>query len=136
MTWLVSALRRGLAEYLAANGVGTWRESSPYLPDEKAITLRDLPDAPDTALAVEVYDISDDVVLPDQEVRVQLLARGRGDAADDMADTAFGVLHGAHHFMAGTVKVGSARRISSAPLGADDNGREERADSYALVLMR
>lgn len=135
----VSEVLTGIAEFLDGEGVGVWRPEGTYTSDEVAVTLKSLPAAPDNAVAVAAYHVGDDLVLPDVEVLLQLrfrAARGSRTAVDDLADSAFDVLHGRHMFSAGALTVQRARRLSVAPLGADDNGREERADNYALILMR
>jgi len=98
--------------------------------------LRDLPSQPDTAVAIELYHRDDELILPGIEVRVQLMFRGPGDAADDFGDDVFEVLHGRHMFQAGAVMVQRAARLYAAPLGADGNSRERRSDNYELVFMR
>src|SRR5690606_20258488 len=101
-------------------------------------TLKALPDAPDEAVAVSVYDVEDDLRLPHVLVYVQLRFRGTKTSrtsVDDFADAAFSALHGAR-FTAGERSVQQCRRISVAPLGADGNARQERADNYELVLGR
>ena len=137
-----SRLRAGVAWFLASEGVGIWNDDPriPYTRDDVALTLKKLPPQPDNAIAVEVYDQEDDIVLPGSTIYVQLMFRAaaggqRGDV-DNIADAAFDALHGRHRFNAGSVRVARAYRISSAPLGADDNGREERSDNYALTVMR
>lgn len=130
-------VRRGLAEWIAATVPDAeWSDAVPYGPGVRAVTLRDLPSQPDTAVAVEVYAITDDITLPDVEVRIQLTFRGPGDAADHFADDVFEALHGLHGFEMGGLRVQRARRLYVAPLGADSNGRERRSDNYALVFMR
>lgn len=133
----VSQVRRGLATWLSENVPNTvWSETDPYQAGDRAITLRDLPSQPDIAVAIEVYNTEDDIVLPDVEIRVQLMFRGRGDAADDFADDVFSVLHGRRMFTAGDLTVQRAHRLYAAPLDPDGNSRERRSDNYALVFMR
>lgn len=134
----VAQVRRGLAEWIGLNVPGAvWSETSPYGPDDRAVALRDLPSQPDTAVAVEVYNTDDDLVLPNTEVRVQLLFRGRGDAGDEFGDDVFDALHGRHRFeFPNGLKVQRAERLYAAPLGVDDNQRERRSDNYGLVFMR
>ena len=130
-------VRRGLAHWISANVPdAVWSETEPYGPDDRAIALRDLPSQPATAVAIELYHRDDDLILPDTEVRVQLMFRGPGDAADDFGDDVFEALHGRQMFTAGTVKVQRAARVSSAPLGPDENRRERRSDNYEFLLMR
>lgn len=135
----VSDVLVGLAEWMNAAELATWRPTGTYTAGEKAITLKSLPTEPDNAVAITVYDVDDDIVLPDVEVMVQL--RFRADATtrtgvDDFADSVFNALHGARNLPAGQLVIQLARRVSVAPLGADDNRREERADNYALMFMR
>ena len=62
---------------------------------------------------------------------MQLWFRGKPRArtdADDMAEDAFAVLHG-------LMRVGEIhlmKRVSSAQLGIDGNGRRQRADNYQI----
>lgn len=137
MSIRASQVRRGLAQWIAENVPGAvWSETVPYGPDDRAVTLRDLPSQPATAVAVELYHRDDDLVLPNVEVRVQLMFRGVGDAADEFGDDVFEALHGQAMFLAGGVKVQRAVRVSSAPLGPDGNARERRSDNYEFVFMR
>lgn len=131
-------MRRGLAEWIGSTVEdAVWSTSEPYAPTNRAVTLRDLPSEPDTAVAVELYHREDDLVLPDTEIRVQLTFRGRGDAADDFADDVFQALHGLHHAaLPGGLILQRAARLYAAPLGPDDNRRERRSDNYALTFMR
>lgn len=132
----VSDVRRAVAEYLADSNVAVWSPSAPYLDTDRAVFLRSMQSAPDVAVAVEVYGVVDEVVLPNVEVRVQLLFRGPGDSADDFADDVFQVLHDRHHFQAGDLRVQRARRLYATPIGVDDNQREQRTDNYGLTFMR
>ena len=64
---------------------------------------------------------------------VQLLLRGRPgepDGADALADAAFGVLHKTLRCRG----ILAGQRSYFGPLGADANGREERADNYEIHL--
>lgn len=134
----VSEVLVGVAKRLHAQSVAVWRATGAYSAGERAITLKALPSSPDEAVAVSVYDVEDDLRLPHVLVYVQLRFRG-SDASrtsvDDFADAAFSALHGAR-FAAGDRSVQQCRRLSVAPLGGDDNARQERADNYELVLSR
>lgn len=131
----IAGLRRGLAAYVGEHTSGVWSQDVPYAPGDWAVTLRDLPSQPDTAVAVEIYNFQSELVLPGAEIRVQFTFRGRGDDADDFADELYAVLHGKHRFAAGDVSVQRARHLYAAPLGVDENGRERRTDNYELILM-
>lgn len=132
----VSDVRRGLALWLGENvESATWHEHDPYAPTDWAVTLRDLPSQPDTAVAVEVYHSESSLVLPGTQVRIQLAFRGRGDDADKFADEVLDALHGRHQFTAGAVYIQRARHLFAAPLDPDGNGRERRTDNYELWVM-
>jgi len=134
----VSQVRAGLAAYLHEAGVAAWRPDSPFQAGERGIVdTESLPAFPDSVVAIGVYDVDDDLVLPNVEFAAQLRFRDPSrDGVDDFADDAFEALHGRHKFPAGTVLVQSCERVSSAPFGVDDNGRYERVDNYSFVLMR
>lgn len=133
----VKELLEGLAGWLAAGGFGVYKTTSPYGTADRAITIKRLPASPDWALAVNVYDISDEIMLPTKRVRVQLRFRAPGSptAVDEWADNVAAALHGLHHFTAGNVRIERAERINFAALGVDDNRREERTDNYELILQ-
>lgn len=133
----VSEVTLGLAQHLHNEGVAVWSDTA-YDPGDRAITIKALPASPDNAVAVTVYAVEDDLTLPNVTVAVQLrfrCERGSRTAVDDWADEVFGVLHG-HRFTVGGRLVQQCRRLSVAPMGADENGREERADNYELILRR
>ncbi|MEN1976994.1 minor capsid protein [Cellulomonas olei] len=137
---LHSKAMRGVAQRLADSGLGVWSGDAPaeYGPNDTLITLLHLPEDPDAAIAVSLYDGDDELRLPNVGLLVQLLIRvpGPADAVADVAEAAFGVLHGVHHDTWGELRVQSARRISFAQLGADSNGRHERSDNYRIVTQR
>ncbi len=85
---------------------------------------------PDQAVGVRVYGMVED----DREIRrVQLRFRGpknAPDGADRLADIVRPILTG----ISREYGISGIRRLSLAPLGADNNGREERADNYYIIL--
>ncbi|MBW1639231.1 SWF/SNF helicase family protein [Microbacterium resistens] len=54
MTWH-TALLGGLAEYLAANGVGVYREDGVYADSERGIVLQTFPERPREIVALSLY---------------------------------------------------------------------------------
>ena len=130
----------GLCQWLHDTGHGTYRPATAYQSGERAITEQSLPPNPDWAVAVAPYGVDDATVLPTQLVRVQLRFRAPADqpksAVDQWADAVASDLHFKHNFDAGALHVSRAERVLVAPLGADDSGRQERADSYQLILTR
>ena len=121
-----------LCELLAEELGWSWSLTEPYPAGAVGLFYGSIGDAPDRAVGVRVYGGSDPrVYAPTRSV--QLLLRGRPgepDGADALADAAFGVLHKTlrrRGILAG-------QRSYFGPLGADVNGREERADNYEIHL--
>lgn len=105
--------------------------ADPYPEDVVGIYYGALQPTPDRAIAVRVYSpISDDEILAR---RVQLRFRGGAydvTGADRLAGIAFTVLHE----LSRVGGISDIRRISAGPFGADNTGREERADNYQAIL--
>lgn len=121
-----------LCELLAEELGWSWSLTEPYPAGAVGLFYGSIGDTPDRAVGVRVYGGSDPRVhAPTRSV--QLLLRGRPgepDGADALADAAFGVLHKTlrrRGILAG-------QRSYFGPLGADANGREERADNYEIHL--
>ncbi len=121
-----------LCELLAEELGWSWSLTEPYPAGAVGLFYGSIGDAPDRAVGVRVYGGSDPRVRAPTR-SVQLLLRGRPgepDGADALADAAFGVLHKTlrrRGILAG-------QRSYFGPLGADANGREERADNYEIHL--
>lgn len=125
----------GLAQFLAAAGIGTYRPAGGYLASETAIVFGDLPTAPDRAVGIGVYGAVDEGSVPLSSLRVQFLCRGsRDDSLDpgEVAGAIFTVLQGLQHQDFGAAHVNLAQRVSRIPLGIDEAKRSLRADNYAL----
>jgi hypothetical protein len=123
-----------VAGLLAAAGVGVWQPAGPaYTPTQVGIFYGPIAPAPDRAIGVTVYDQTDDIETTLAERFVQIRCRGAKGApngADILADAAFTALHGVYR-AGGIARI---TRTSTAPLGADENNRQERTDNYQLVI--
>ena len=121
-----------LCELLAEELGWSWSLTEPYPAGAVGLFYGSIGETPDRAVGVRVYGGSDPRVRAPTR-SVQLLLRGRPgepDGADALADAAFGVLHKTlrrRGILAG-------QRSYFGPLGADANGREERADNYEIHL--
>ena len=121
-----------LCELLAEELGWSWSLTEPYPAGAVGLFYGAIGETPDRAVGVRVYGGSDPRVRAPTR-SVQLLLRGRPgepDGADALADAAFGVLHKTlrrRGILAG-------QRSYFGPLGADANGREERADNYEIHL--
>lgn len=126
------ALVESVATILAAGAGWAWRpDGSAYLASETAIFYGQIGTTPNRGCGITLYNTSDDLSEVSGLRRVQLRYRGDPNArrgADDLAQDAFDVLHG-------LMRVGGIhlmKRVSSAQLGIDGNGRRERADNYEI----
>ena len=111
----------------------SWDPSGPYPVGRVAIFYGAIPPSPDRAIGVRVYGGSDNAQVYQPTRRVQLRFRGARNAPDDadqMADWAFRLLQGASRIMG----LNRVERSSFGPLGADENGRDERSDNYLIIL--
>lgn len=132
-----SDLLLGIAALLDGQGVGTYRgDGSAYAAGETAIVFGELPTSPDRAVGLALYNGgADDVAQNVSHPRLQLMFRGvRGNPLDagDLATAAFLVLHAAEHRDYGTAHLIQALRVTTVPLGVDENRRHQRADNYQL----
>lgn len=132
-------LLEGIAERLDQAGAGTYRpDGSVHLPGETAIVFGTLPSSPEAAIAITPYQSLDDVGHADRLVSVQVRMRSPGHDPRlvwDTADKVFGALHDVGSYTLGErVRVAWSARTITAPLGLDDNGRHEQADSYQFQL--
>jgi hypothetical protein len=130
---------RGIAAHLTAAGTGVWAGPDEVVTaDQTLIALKRLPESPDRAIAISVYDLDLDVELPSTGVMVQILTRAPGpaDEVDDLADDVIDAMHAVHHATWGSLRVARCAHQSTAPLGADDSGREERSDNFRIVTQR
>ena len=121
-----------LCELLGQIPGWAWSPDSPPPAGQVAVFYGPIADTPDRAVGVRVYGGSDPRVYgPSRSVQLLFRGpRGRPDGADILADAAFAVLHKTlRHdgLLAG-------RRTHFGPLGADTNGREERADNYTILI--
>ena len=114
--------------------VGKWQPAGPaYTAAEVGIFYGPVGATPNRAIGVTIYTQTDDVETGRADRYAQLRFRGNPGApngADILADEAFVALQGVYH----TSGIARITRTSTAPLGADGNGRQERTDNYQLIL--
>lgn len=129
-TTLVTAVNQILHDA----GAGVWHPTGPaYTSAQTGIFYGPIGAAPDKAIGVTSYNQTDDVVNGEAIRYIQVKCRGAKGApngADVIADAAKDALHGVYH----TSGFARISRNSAAPLGADENGRQERVDNYQILL--
>lgn len=111
-----------------------WRPTGPaYTATETAIFYGPIGATPDRAIGVRLYGADDNDIQHERTRRAQVRYRGRKGSpadADAMASIGFDVLQG----LSRVGGISGIRRISMVPLGADENGRDERTDNYLIIL--
>ncbi|MEV8353196.1 minor capsid protein [Streptomyces niveus] len=132
-----SDLLQGVAELIAAEGVGTYDPSGVLPDDGTGIVLGRLPDGPDRAIGLTTYPVADDDST-DSVTGVQARLRAGTNPLDvlDLADALFTVLHNRRSWTARGVWVEISWRNSEAWIGQDQRGRMERSANYYLRTVR
>lgn len=126
-------LANGVAEYLAANGIGTW---DPDAIGTSTLVRGPLPSELAAGVGITPYNLQPDHSLSDVVQPVQLLIRGDLDFVDDTADAIFDVFEGAVNLTLNGIRVPAVTLYSDVRMGVDGNGRHERALNYYLAAMR
>lgn len=130
----------GLAQLLDDHDVGTWKASGKYAPaDRRPIVISAVPSGPDEVIVLTSYDVDNDATQNDDVIGVQVRTRGTRDprVVDLLDDDVFDVLQGLDVTDLSTgVRVALVERRSSAPIGADENGRHERSSNYYVTAHR
>ena len=132
----------GLGLHLSAKGLVQYG-SSVYTenPTRPAYVAGALPGAPDTAVAMNVYNIdrSRDSFNPDFYIQLRFRAAGRDlRTVYRLADNVFAELHWAddhlHEVWPNGVRVLHSQFLSRTDVAPDGNGRYEVADSYRITF--
>lgn len=128
------AVVTGLAQELQDAGIAQWNPEGIYQRGDLPITVGLLPQGFDRAIALTVYGSEDDPTLADSVLLLQARFRAgpHPDDVNDLAAAVFELLQGRERFTLSGVPIVSARRLSWAGLGMDDNRRWERTDNYRL----
>lgn len=130
----------GIAQLLAAASIGAYRtDGSVFLPADVAIVLGEPPETPNAAIGITPYPISDSAIGTDGTLGIQIMFR----SADldprpvwTMRDATFDLLNGRTNVTLNGHFISQIWRQISAPLGRDQIGRYEHADSYYLNANR
>lgn len=135
-----SRLLAGLAEHLAAAGIGTWDPTgATYAAGATAIVIRAIPAQPDRLITITAYPLGNNLPgMADHVTGVQVRVRGTQDprVCDDLADAIFDLLDGATALTWGGIPVKDVGRRSYTSLGQDGSRRWERSENYLVDAMR
>lgn len=140
-TGFTTDLLVGLAEYLAAGGIGaTWNASGAYAAGDTGIVLGNVPQTPDRIITLTGYGVSDSPSLSDSVIGVQVRTRWGGQdprPSDDLADSIFMLLHGKTQLVLATgVTIVQCQRQSFGTLGQDENARWEQVQNFYVTVHR
>lgn len=134
------ALMQGVAQLLAAAGVGTWQPAGVYAPGtDRPVYIRAVPAQPDRVITVSHYPVSALPGVPDTVEGIQVRNRGPADdprPADDDADAIRRVLDGLEHVDIAGMHVSLCRWQSGGVMGQDANRRWEMAQNFYLLTTR
>lgn len=133
-----SDLLAGVAELLAADGVAEWDPTGTYTDNEIGIVIGPPSQSPASLVALATYNNSDDPGGADSTVFLQVRSRAPDDdprKANALSGGVFNSLQGLRATVNG-IRIVYGKRNSSAPLGVDGNGRQERTDNYELMVHR
>lgn len=135
-----TSLYEAVAVVLHSAGAGVWKPSGVYTDAETGIVLKRMPQTPDAAIVLTIYDRDrhTDPGLPDEMVRLQVrvrTAKGRPDSVDTLAEAVTAALTGDHLDWSG-ITITQSRRASYLPLGFDSSDRPEISMNFGLLLPR
>ncbi|MFE9921558.1 minor capsid protein [Streptomyces sp. NPDC005774] len=127
----------GVAELLAAEGVGTYEPSGVLPAGGTGIVLGRVPDGPDRVIGLTPYPVSDDDST-DSVTGIQVRMRAGTNPLDliQLANSVFNVLHNRRSWDARGVWVEISWRNSQAWIGQDSRGRMELVGNYYFRTVR
>ncbi|NUS82963.1 MAG: hypothetical protein HOY75_09455 [Streptomyces sp.] len=130
-------LLQGVAELLAAEGVGTYSPTAPLPAGTTGIVLGRVPDGPDRVLGLTPYPVADDDSA-DAVTGIQVRMRAGTNIVDlvQLANNVFTALHNRLSWDARGVRVEISWRNSQAWIGQDAQGRMELTGNYYFRTVR
>ncbi|THV26009.1 minor capsid protein [Glycomyces paridis] len=143
MSW-TSDLLVGIAEHLAAEGVGSWNPSGIYASGQIGVFIAVMPPGPadgsgDRVIVLTDYDPNGGTSGGDTTPRLQVRCRGaRNDplSVTVIKDAVRKALEGLDAVQFGEVTVSGINHVSGTPMGIDANQRHERSDNYEIQARR
>ncbi|WP_432111164.1 minor capsid protein [Streptomyces sp. YPW6] len=136
MTYTVDLLE-GLAELMAAEGLGVYRPDDPIGPGETPIVLGPMPEEPARVYGLTPYPV-EDTDTTDAITAVQIRYRAGPDLREvwGLADDAFRVLHERRTYRLRDVYVALSWRESAGLMGQDTHGRQELTSNFYFRTTR
>lgn len=133
-------LYEAIAAAIHTASAGVWKTGRAYTDTETGIVIKKMPQSPDNAIVLTIYDrkTQPDPRLPDELVRLQVrvrTAKGRPDSVDLLAEAVTSAITGDHLDWSG-IRVTKCMRTSYLPLGFDSSDRPEISMNFDLILPR
>lgn len=138
MSW-TSDVVTGVAEMLAAAGVGVWNPTgTAYGPDDVAIVLSAVPPEPDRCITLTAYGPLANDGHGDVTLGLQVRVRGTTDprVVLDLVDAVADVLDGLEMTAIGGVPVSQVFQRPGAAIGQDSNDRHEYSSNFYIQAQR
>lgn len=135
-------LLTGLAELLAAAGVGNWSPSGVAPAGLPTITLRVTPPTPDEVITLTAYTAESNTRLTDSITAVNVRIRGTRDpgSASLTSSLVHRTLHALGRATLGTTPnqllVSDVQFRSATLIGPDGSGRQVRSENYYVLHNR
>lgn len=126
-----------MAVRLAATQLVQYNPAGAYTGTTPGVVFGRMGGSPDNLIAINIYDDQRDRSDRSPDVYVQIRFRTSGAdprTTNALADAVFLAIHDTSNVTWGDTNILHCRRVVRAPIGADDNNRYERADSYRLTL--
>jgi hypothetical protein len=127
----------GIANLIASAGVGTYRPTGAYQPNETAITIGVTPDRPDRNITLTTYPVEDtDLTTVITGLQCRIRAGRDPRDAEGIADDLYDLLHNKRHYRLGAIPVELSWRQSATWLGQDSDQRMERVENFYFRAER
>lgn len=130
-----TVLLKGLGEFIAAHGLGVWRENGIYT-NERGIVIAAFPDKPDEIISLTRYSTTyvDDEATTLIQIRYRMT--GHPFAALELYDDLHDLLHRKTHLNFGGVRISRVMERSFSPMGTDKTGRSEFTHNFVFTGPR
>ncbi len=127
----------GLASLIQQAGIGVYKPTGVYLPNEVAVTMAITPDKPDKNITVTTYPVEDtDLTTVITGVQFKLRAGRDPRVVEAAADSLYDLFHNKRHYRLGPIHVELSWRQSATWLGQDSDQRIERVENFYFRAER
>jgi hypothetical protein len=128
----------GLAQHLAASGIGVWKDTGVYTTADLAIVDTVVPQSPENVITLTQYPVAHETHGTGSTFGIQVRARTAGRdprTTKNLLQSVHDLLDGATHLDLAGVPVVQVAWQSGSWFGPDGNGRHEAADNYYIQVV-